>query len=230
MKQTLTILICIILFSSNIFSQNDNDKLKKHYWAADFGVTYNHKDKDEYFFSDRFYYYGQITPFPGHYSYSTTTVHSSIFKSFTILKYFQIGAGVMYYNEKYNQYTPIDTILKYPVFPDSIIENGTFTFVNRPVYSKVNSNTIRFSIELGFKIRRFSFLYRKHFAIANFYFYNNIYNGDIKAKYFKTFLIGETSDYYNASIGLKYQIIKDRPINFYFFYNSNYLFGVEYIF
>lgn len=229
MKQSFFIFFIFIVFFQTSNAQIFKNTAK-NYWAADLGVTYHYEDKNVYKSSDRFDFRGQITPYPGVYNYPTTTVHTSLFRNFNLKREFYFGIGMMYYNRISKSYSPPDTVVKYTVFHDSIVQRLPFEQGHWPVYGKRNLNSVRLSFSLGYQLNRFFVFYRGHFSIASFNFYNNKYLNNIEKKYFDCKFFFDASSYDMPSLGLQFQVLKNKPIYIYIIYNNNYLSGIEYRF
>lgn len=215
------------MFSKLLNAQFTFKNTDKNYWAINYGITYKYSNKDIYYKGQNNILYGQITPFPGVYLYPTTTFHTSVTKNLNLFNNFYIGLEVMYYNNKVIRYSPPDTILKYPIFSDSIINTLPYQKGHWPVLSKKNSNSFRLTFPIGYQLKRFFIFIKFYINIINIEFSNNLYIDNRRLKYFNTVTFFEAIDDNMPFIEIQYQILKSKSIYLYFRYNQNYLTGIE---
>jgi len=209
------IIILVFILSTFISFSQENEFNKKHNLIWDIGINHTSNFKPEYHPAYKINFTPEAeTLYPGHYSLPTFNYQSNFIYRFYFYKGFNINASLNTYYLKSINTRSIDSINKYYVFPDSMIEELPFDFKEIPLYSKSNSFNFAFKLFFGYKYKRLYASFGLQIPLYNIrYLYyelkNDIHTSFIYKRSFKDLNYNGINVSFNAR--LEFFVLKKKP-------------------
>ena len=151
-----TITFLVFILSTFISFSQENEFNKKHNLLWDIGVNHSSNFKPEYHSAYKTYRYDppSETLYPGYYLHPSINFQSNLTYRFYFLKNINIVARLDFSHWNKVKTRSIDSINKYYIYPDSVIDILPYDFFGAPVYSKSKTLKFGFNISIGYRYKR----------------------------------------------------------------------------
>jgi len=181
MKKTIVLIFIISTFFS--FGQ-ENEYNKKHNLLFDIGINHTSNFKPVYHpaYKTRLLYPPPETLYPGHYSLPAFNYQTNFIYRFYFYKGFNINAKINISYLKETRTRSIDSINKYYVYSDSVINILPYDFLGVPSYSKLKKLKIGLNFALAYRYKRLSVMTGIMIPISEYAKYYSEYKNGLKIK------------------------------------------------
>jgi len=223
------IIIFIFILSTFVSFSQENEFNKKHNLLWDIGINHTSNFKPEYhpaYKPPNHLYYPQLeTLYPGNYSLPVFNYQTNFQYRFYFYRGFNINArfNISYWKEIKTRST--DSINKYYLYSDSVINILPYEFLGSPIYSKSNEFILGFNLSFGYRYKRFLISTGIQYPLFEFRKYFTEYkNNKQRSDIIKSNILFNNFDY-DLNTRIEYIVINKKvPLSIYLEVN-NAIFG-----